>query len=72
MLKLRFIGMDSWYRPVYRDESGRLWKDVNLGRGEPALYSASGNDFDGEPDMPPKDTFEIIRGGSGRWQTEAY
>jgi len=52
MVKLEFLGFDDWDRPVYQDESGKLWKDVNLGNGEPALYSVSDNDFEGEPDMP--------------------
>ena len=59
MKKLRFIGIDDWDRPVYRDKSGQLWKDVNLGSGEPSLHSASDNDFDGEPDMPIKGTYEM-------------
>ena len=59
MKKLRFIGIDSWSRPVYQDESGQLWKDVDLGGGVPSLHSASGNDFDGEPDMPIRDEFEM-------------
>ena len=61
MKKLRLVGIDSWDRPVYQDESGKLWKDVNLGSGEPCLHSESSNDFDGEPDMPIKDEFEIIK-----------
>lgn len=61
MKKLRFLGIDSWSRPVYQDETGRLWKDVNLGRGTPSLHSSSGNDFEGEPDMPIKGEFEIIK-----------
>jgi hypothetical protein len=60
MKKIRLIGVDSWSRPVYRDESGYLWKDVNLGSGEPYLHSASDNDFDGEPDMPITGGFEIL------------
>ncbi len=56
---LNFIGVDSWGRPVYKDESGRLWKDVNLGRGVAALHSASGNEFEGEPDMPFRYAFII-------------
>ena len=60
MKRLHFIGIDSWDRPVYQDESGRLWKDVNLGCGEPFLHNASSNDFDGEPDMPLIDEFEIV------------
>jgi hypothetical protein len=50
--KLIFVGIDDWSRPVFRDPDGNLWKDVTLGSGKPALYSASDNDFDGEPDMP--------------------
>ena len=61
MKKLRFVGIDSWGRPVYLDESGQLWKDVNLGSGDPYLHRASSNDFDGEPDMPIEDEFEIIK-----------
>ena len=59
--KLRFVGVDGWDRPVYQDESGQLWKDVNLGDGELSLHSACDNDFDGEPDMPIKGEFEIIK-----------
>ena len=58
--KLKFIGTDGWDRPVYRDESGELWKDVNLGDGTVDLHSSSDNTFDGEPDSPIKGEFEII------------
>ncbi len=51
-IELTFIGTDGWDRPVFRDPDGRLWKDVHLGDGMPALHSACNNDFDGEPDMP--------------------
>ena len=61
MIKLRLIGIDYWSRPVYQDESGRLWKDVNLGDGEPTLHRAVNDDFDGEPDMPIKGEYEIVR-----------
>jgi hypothetical protein len=60
MKKLRCIGIDAWDRPVCQDETGRLWKDVNLGSGVPSFHSASGNDFDGEPDMPLEEAYEII------------
>lgn len=50
--KLEFVGIDSWDRPVYKDENGTLWKDINLGQGVPLLYSACNNEFDGEPDCP--------------------
>ena len=50
---LHYIGTDEWARPVYQDQYGKLWKDVELGDFEiPHLHSAVGNEFDGEPDMP--------------------
>ena len=51
-IELKFIGIDSWGRPVYEGQNGKLWKDVTLGRGTPELCSACNNDFYGEPDMP--------------------
>ena len=61
MRKLKFIGTDGWDRPVYRDELGNLWKDVNLGSGVISLHSSCDNEFDGEPDMPIEGEFEIIQ-----------
>ena len=60
MKKLCFVGIDSWDRPVYQDQSGRIWKDVNLGHGESSLHSSADNGFEGEPDMPIQGEFEII------------
>lgn len=60
MIKLFYIGTDDWDRPVYKDETGKIWKDINLGNGTPHLHSSSNNGFDGEPDMPIKGEFEII------------
>ncbi len=60
-IELTFIGTDDWSRPVYRDPNGKLWKDVTLGSDIPRLCSASGNDFDGEPDMPFRGEFELKR-----------
>jgi hypothetical protein len=51
-MKLVFSGIDNWDRPVYKDEKGRLWKDVTLGSDSPKLYSACNGEFEGEPDMP--------------------
>ena len=51
-IELTFIGIDSWNRPVYEDQNGKLWKDVTLGSDTPELYSACNNDFDDEPDLP--------------------
>lgn len=50
---LKYLGNDSWDRPVYIDYDGRLWKDTNPRENwTPALCTAVGNEFDGEPDMP--------------------
>jgi len=59
MKKLSFVGVDDWDRPVYSDEEGGLWKDVNLGQGEPYLHSSSNGKMDGEPDSPIKGEYEI-------------
>lgn len=58
---LEYIGNDSWCRPVYKDENGKLWKDTSMGRfkGKPYLCSALNNEFDGEPDCPIKSTIEV-------------
>lgn len=50
-LVLKFIGVDSWSRPVYEDGNGKLFKDTNCDNGEIALCTVSGG-FDGEPDTP--------------------
>lgn len=50
-LVLNFVGLDSWNRPVYEDENGKLFKDTNLGNGKMALCTVYGG-FDGEPDTP--------------------
>jgi hypothetical protein len=59
-LTMQFIGIDDWDRPIYRDNTGKLWKDVNCGCGEPYLCSATGNDFYGEPDYPISKTWQIV------------
>jgi len=61
MRKLKFIGVDDWSRPVYKDNKGKLWKDLNLGKGVLDLHSSSGNDFDGEPDYPISGEYEVIK-----------
>lgn len=52
VLNIKFIGIDNWDRPVYKDENGRILKDTNLGIGEIALCTSSNNSFYGEPDTP--------------------
>lgn len=56
---MRYLGLDGWSRPVYRClETKMLWKDVNLGKGEPCLCSCN-NEFEGEPDSPIHEKFII-------------
>ncbi len=48
---LKFIGTDSWDRPVYREENGTLWKDLDpRAKTKPNLCTSVNNAFDGEPD----------------------
>lgn len=48
---LKFLGKDYWSRPVYQDETGRLFKDVNCDQAPIELCTVCG-DFEGEPDTP--------------------
>lgn len=51
ILHLKYIGRDSWERPVYMDDEGVVWKDVDPRAGSKAdLCTAVNNEFDGEPD----------------------
>lgn len=61
MKKLHFVGIDDWDRPVYKDDDGVFWKDINLGNGEPYFHNSSDGTVDGEPDMPMHDDYEICR-----------
>ncbi|QJI52320.1 hypothetical protein [Psychrobacillus phage Perkons] len=49
-LTLTFIGTDDWSRPVFEDENGKFFKDLNCGEGNLDLCTAYG--FDGEPNTP--------------------
>ena len=52
-LVLEYTGMDDFSCPVYKDQFGKLWKDIDLGKGaKPNLYSLSFNHIDGEPSHP--------------------
>ena len=50
-ITIKFLGTDSWNRPVYEDENGKMFKDTNLGKGNMALCTVYGG-FEGEPDTP--------------------
>ena len=53
VLILKFVGVDDFSCPTYKDQNGHLWKDTDLGRSaKPALYSVTGNELDGEPCFP--------------------
>lgn len=55
ILHLKYLGRDSWDRPVYRDDEGILWKDVDPRAGGRAnLCTSVDNEFDGEPDTDMK------------------
>ena len=48
---------DDWSRPVYKSPSGRIYVDVNCGKGEPSIHSVTD---EGEPDMPLRN-FKIAK-----------
>ena len=51
VLHLKFLGRDSWDRPVYMDDEGIIWKDVEPRADREAhLCTSVSNEFDGEPD----------------------
>lgn len=51
-LVLTFIDEDSWSRPVYKDQNGRLFKNVNLKKNNKSGLCTVYGGFDGEPDTP--------------------
>lgn len=58
LLVMKYLGDDFWSLPVYQDQFGYLWKDIELGEStEPSLYSVTNNEIDGEPDKPIKKKF---------------
>ena len=51
VLHLKYLGMDSWDRPVYMDDEGIIWKDVDpRAEWNAKLCTSANNEFDGEPD----------------------
>lgn len=55
VLHLKYMGRDSWDRPVYKDDDGILWKDVEPRADRAAvLCTSADNEFDGEPDTGMK------------------
>lgn len=59
-LTLKFVGRDSWSRPVY-EADGKLYVDVTPGKQhEPSIHTKYNNEFDGEPDYPVEAEFEFV------------
>ena len=50
MLVMKYLGLDGWNRPVYKDQNGQTWKNVNLKTMERKGLCTS-NAY-GEPDTP--------------------
>ena len=51
-LILTYVGIDSWSRPVYKNEDGKLFKDVDARKHKnPEICTVCGG-FEGEPDTP--------------------
>lgn len=59
-LLLTYVGMGEFNTPAYKDQNGKVWLDINLGHGEPALCSSSNNEVDGEPDQPISGSYRIV------------
>lgn len=67
---MKYLGEDDWNRPVFKClENNVLWKDINCGKNEPALYTCQ-NNFDGEPDCPIKSSLVITFVDMPQKQTE--
>lgn len=58
------IGTDGWGRPCYRCiETNKIWKDVNLGKGEMDLADA--DSIDGEPGFPIPNGVKVVIANKG-------
>lgn len=55
-MALTYIGMDGFGRETYTDGAGVIWKYAEPGpmprERQDTLFTASGNDKDGEPESP--------------------
>jgi len=60
MLKLNYVCKNDWDMPVYKDQNGKLWLDVNLGKGQLDLCSSSNNEIDGEPCYSINTEYELV------------
>ena len=55
-MTLTYIGIDGFGRETFTDKTGTIWKYTEPGpmprERHDTLYTASGNDKDGEPESP--------------------
>ena len=52
-ITLIYIGNDTYNRPIYKNENGKLFVDVDPRKDhEPKISTKYQNAFDGEPDIP--------------------
>ena len=51
-LKLKYLGNDSWDRPVYKDQYNNYWKDITLGRNPSKETLHDAEAFEDEPSYP--------------------
>ena len=60
-LTLTLLGRDSWSRPVYEGDDGRLYVDTDPCADRPSsICTKYQNTFDGEPDTPVNAEFAFI------------
>lgn len=43
--------IDDWSRPIYTDQTGKTYVDINCGNGQPSIYTVTPS---GEPEVPIK------------------
>lgn len=57
-MKLKPTGKkDHWQRPIYKDEKGNIYVDIELGKGKPSIHTVT---KEGEPDIPIKN-YKIVK-----------
>jgi hypothetical protein len=61
-LILTYKGSDSWGRPVYEDDTGKLYCDVDPRPTSSAdICTKCNNAFDGEPDTPIRNKEIVLK-----------
>lgn len=67
-LTLTLLGRDSWDRPVYEDDNGRLYVDTEpCSDRPPRICTKYRNVFDGEPDTPVNANFTFVPSRDTWW-----